>query len=253
MDKTEVTWGKWKEVRTYAAANGYDIGSVGAGKADNHPVHMVNWYDCVKWLNARSEMEGLAPCYRRGGAVYKSGQHDDIACNWSATGYRLPIEAEWEKAARGGLSGRRFPWGDTIQHTRANYYSSSSYSYDTSATRGYHPYYNTTGSPDTSPVGAFAADGYGLHDMAGNLWEWCWDWFDDYPSGSVSNPRGPSSPSPNWGSYRVFRGGSWNYDADRCRVAIRYGCWPDDRLIMIGFRAVRPPGQQSFLGEENIE
>ncbi|MDD4025974.1 MAG: SUMF1/EgtB/PvdO family nonheme iron enzyme, partial [Kiritimatiellae bacterium] len=82
MDKTEVTWAKWQEVRTWAAASGYDIGSTGAGKAANHPVHTVSWYDCVKWLNARSQKEGLAPCYRRGGAVYKAGQYDDIACDW---------------------------------------------------------------------------------------------------------------------------------------------------------------------------
>jgi sulfatase modifying factor 1 len=246
IDRTEVSWGKWQEVRTWSSTRGYDIGSVGSGKADNHPVHSVNWYDCIKWLNARSEMEGLTPCYRRGGVVYKAEQHDDIVCAWSANGYRLPTEAEWEKAARGGLSGRRFPWGDTIQHARANYYSSSSYGYDTSPTRGYHPSYET-GWPNTSPAGAFAANGYGLYDMAGNVWEWCWDWFDDYPSGSVSNPRGPSSPSPNWGSYRVFRGGSGSGTdyAYRCRVAYRYYASPGLRnYLHIGFRAVRPPGQQ---------
>ncbi|MEI6150805.1 MAG: SUMF1/EgtB/PvdO family nonheme iron enzyme [bacterium] len=248
MDRTEVTWGKWKEVRTWSATRGYDIGSVGSGKADNHPVQSVNWYDCIKWLNARSEMEGLTPCYRRGGVVYKAEQHDDIVCAWSANGYRLPTEAEWEKAARGGLSGRRFPWGDTIQHTRANYYSSAGYAYDTSATPGFHPSYATDFPPNfplTNPVGAFAANGYGLHDMAGNLLEWCWDWFDDYPSGSVSNPHGPSSPSGSWGSNRVIRGGSWGADgARRCRVAFRDNYRPDYMHYIIGFRAVRPPGQQ---------
>ena len=248
MDRTEVSWGKWQEVRTWSATRGYDIGSVGSGKADNHPVQSVNWYDCIKWLNARSEMEGLTPCYRRGGVVYKAEQHDDIVCAWSANGYRLPTEAEWEKAARGGLSGRRFPWGDTIQHTRANYYSSAGYAYDTSATRGFHPSYATdfpSNFPLTNPVGAFAANGYGLHDMAGNLLEWCWDWFDDYPSGSVSNPHGPSSPSGSWGSNRVIRGGSWGADgARRCRVAFRDNYRPDYMHYIIGFRAVRPPGQQ---------
>jgi formylglycine-generating enzyme required for sulfatase activity len=253
MDKTEVTWGKWKEVRTWATANDYDIGSVGSSKADNHPVHSVNWHDCVKWLNARSQMEGLTPCYTSSGAVYMSGRHDDIVCNWSANGYRLPTDAEWEKAARGGLSGRRFPWGDTIQHTRANYKSEDRYAYDTSATRDYHPSYATgfphrysyaTAYPYTRSVGAFAANGYGLHDMAGNLFEWCWDWCNDYPSGSVSNPRGPSAPSPKWGSRRVFRSGGFGHDARYCRVARRLDSWPDDRSDYLGFRTVRSSGQQ---------
>jgi len=237
MDKTEVTWAKWQEVRTWAAANGYDIGSVGSGKADSHPVHSVNWYDCVKWLNARSQMEGLTACYRRGGAVYKAGEYDDITCDWSVNGYRLSTEAEWEKAARGGLSGKRFPWGDTIQHCRANYYSSTSYSYDTSPTRGYHPTFNDAVYPCTSPAGAFSPNGYGLYDMAGNVWEWCWDWYGStyYSSSPGSDPRGPSS-----GACRVSRGGGWNGGAGLCRSAYRYGYGPPaSRGSFLGFRPVR--------------
>jgi formylglycine-generating enzyme required for sulfatase activity len=76
----------------------------------------------VKWCNARSEKENLTPCYRVAGAVYKTTQNNAVVCDWSASGYRVPSEAEWEKAARGGLSGKRFPWGDTINHSYANYY-----------------------------------------------------------------------------------------------------------------------------------
>jgi len=225
MDATEVTKAKWDEVYTWAIAHGYSFDRAGSGKAANHPVHTVNWYDVVKWCNARSQKEGRPPVYTVNGAVYKTGRSDTVV-QTSALGYRLPTDVEWEYAARGGLSGKRFPWGDTIQHARANYWSSSSYNYDTSPTRSYHPTYATGGMPYTSPVGSFAANGYGLYDMAGNVWEWCFDWYPGYE-----------------GSYRVVRGGGWNYYADFCRAAVRFDHWPDFADFYVGFRAVLPPGQ----------
>src|SRR5207249_694540 len=105
--------------------------------------------------------------------------------NWAANGYRLPTEAEWEKAARGGLSGQRFPWGNTIDWSHANYYSFWSggahvYSYDLAPTSGPDPAFFDNVYPYTSPVGSFGANGYGLYDMAGNVFEWCWDSYGTY-------------------------------------------------------------------------
>jgi formylglycine-generating enzyme required for sulfatase activity len=238
MAKHEVTKEEWDAVRTWGLANGYTDLRAGNGssasKGANHPVHSINWYDMVKWCNARSQKEGLTPCYTVSGATYKTGESAPV-CNWSANGYRLPTEAEWEKAARGGVAGKNFPWGtETITHSQANYISSSSRAYDVSQTRGYHPTYAVGGEPYSSPVGSFAPNGYGLYDMAGNMWEWCWDWYASYAAGSQTDPRGAAT-----GSNRVSRGGSWDNYANYTCCAYRNYAWPGYALSRYGFRLAR--------------
>jgi formylglycine-generating enzyme required for sulfatase activity len=238
MDTNLVSYSLWQSVYSYATSHGYVFTNAGAGKAANNPVQMVSWYDVVKWCNARSQQAGMTPVYYTDAGmtqVYTNGDVDAVYPNWKANGYRLPTEAEWEKAARGGSSGKRFPWGNTISESQANYYGDTNdYSYDLGP-NSYNAAFDTGTLPYTSPVGSFAANGYGLYDMAGNLFEWCWDWYGTpYGQPTTTNPTGTTTVG-----LRVARGGYWFSYASQVRCAFRYNFTPNLAFNSIGFRCVR--------------
>lgn len=216
--------------RIVLSNNTFSVQTKGGRDMSDDPMVLVSWYGTAAYCNWRSRQEGKQSCY-------------DLStwnCDFTNNGYRLPTEAEWEYAARGGLSGNRFPWGSTISHNQANYQSNWEagkplYVYDVNPTPGYHPAWNDGIDPYTAPVGSFTANGYGVYDMAGNVWEWCNDWWSDtyYGSSPQMNPTGPAT-----GADHVFRGGSWDAVASGCRVSFRHYYNPSARHFGFGFRVV---------------
>ena len=244
MGKYEVTSNLWGEVYDWAIANGYGFDNAGAASGSNHPINTVNWYDCIKWCNARSQKEGLTPCYHTSSAmttVWTNGQTNiSFDCvNWGADGYRLPTEAQWERAARGGLTGHHFPWqgrgGSYTGHvdgSRANYVASGD-PFDNGTTPV--GYYNG----NQVPTGADMANGYGLYDMAGNVFEWCWDWYQSGYAEAAAYGPDPRGPISSWNGERTTRSSPWSYGTIRLRCSYRFGFLPHEGINITGFRCVR--------------
>ncbi|MDX2134726.1 MAG: SUMF1/EgtB/PvdO family nonheme iron enzyme [Saprospiraceae bacterium] len=210
MAKTETT--VW-QYNLYLAARGKDIEDEqvitrpGWGWEGSNPVVKVSWYEAVDYANWLSRLFGLAPAIDTTGEQFRPVP--------GAYGFRLPTEAEWEYAARGGIHQDTFPYSGGHNADEVAWHRFNSRS-------------------RTNPVAGKKANGAGVYDMSGNVWEWCWDWYATYPDTSQINPWGPDE-----GDNRVLRGGSWSDGARNCRAADRYDSTPGNRNAAIGFRLVR--------------
>ncbi len=200
IGKYEVTQELWESIMGGSPSN---------FKGGSKPVESVSWYDAVEFCNKLSEKEGFQKAY--------SGNGENISCNFAANGYRLPTEAEWEYAARGGNKSKDYTYSGSNIIDEVAWYTKNSGS-------------STRASGNKKP------NELGIYDMSGNVWEWCWDWYKGnyYSSSAHTDPRGPNS-----GSDRVKRGGNCGSSADFCRVAIRYFYTPGYRNSDLGFRIVR--------------
>ncbi len=197
LQATEVTQGQWKAVM---GTNPSEFSACG----DPCPVEYVSWFDAVAYANALSKAEGLEACYEIAGIDVRWPK--GLACQ----GYRLPTEAEWEYAARAGTTADRYGDLDAVAWHEDNSHEK------------------------THPVGEKAANAWGLSDMLGGVWEWCWDWSAPYAAAPVTDPMGPRT-----GAYRVIRGGAWTYGPKFARAACRNHNEPGVDYMFLGFRLAR--------------
>lgn len=185
------------------------------------PVEHVSWFDAINYCNARSVKEGLSPVYTWSGSILSYAKNGTIVTwNRDANGYRLPTEAEWEYAARGGKEGQGYIYAGSVSLDDIGWFKENS-------------------GKTTHPAGLKQPNELGLYDMSGNVWEWCWDWYGKYAAGNQTDPSGPSLEI-GANSFRVRRGGSFLSTID-CAVTFRYPVAPWLSYTEMGFRVVRNP------------
>ena len=188
----------------------------------NLPVERVSWRDVLAYANLLSMAAGLTPAYEIDGSTDPAdwgnvGAHwDSVSIVPGSTGYRLPTEAQWEFAAKGGNEPGDYTFSGSDDPLAVAWHSANSGS-------------------RTREVGGLAANALGLYDMSGNVWEWVWDWWGAYTSEDKTDPTGASS-----GSSRVIRGGSWHFSAVHALSVFRFYDSPSSRNFLLGFRLVRP-------------
>ena len=217
IQTTEVTQGQFTSLMGYSPSYFPSCGGT-------CPVEQVNWHEAAAYANALSAKAGKANCYAC------TGSGTSVTCSeatayagakvYTCPGYRLPTEAEWEYAYRAGTTTAFYNGGIT-----------NCYGADSNANK--IGWYSINSSSKTHPAGQKIPNAWGLSDMAGNVWEWCHDWYGTYPTTSVTDPLGTS------GSYRVLRGGSWGCYPSYMRAAARYSFTPTSRYGNLGFRCAR--------------